>query len=415
MDDRARQNRWLLILRLATLAVALYLLPSLAPIPEREAFWLSGWVLALLLLWSVPLWKAVAGRDRLVGGLDLVEAVLIAGLVASYGQLASPFALLYLPMLSQAAAFLSPAGYALVAGYVVAGYGLAIFNDLGLLTVGGIAPLYFPVWAPLWAAGGLLMLTGLGLLGHWVREEHERARGTIRRLKRYRTLVERMPRAGEEEAFWRRFLHDIARSGGFTDGAVVRFVGARPEIIATDRHAAWEGLVKRQHALFEHAILKAGRPEVLVEEQERGKPRAIVCWPVPHRHGGPEAAGALCFLVPRAIDLKTAERRLKPWLPLAAMLLAVSEPRLTLQRAKVDWRVLTNVTLHRLHQRLKPYLVLVHVDPGAVEADALLLADAIAHAIEDAIDRAPPGTQVRVSVRRAAGGWAFQVEATAPA
>jgi hypothetical protein len=74
-----------------------------------------------------------------------------------------------------------------------------------------------------------------------------------------------------------------------------------------------------------------------------------------------------------------------------------------------------NVTLHRLHKRLAQHLVLVHVEPGMVEADGVLLADAIAQVIEDALDRVPPHTQVRLDVRRSAQGWAFRVRTDAPA
>ena len=94
--------------------------------------------------------------------------------------------------------------------------------------------------------------------------------------------------------------------------------------------------------------------------------------------------------------------------------LAASRPGLSVRSAPIDWRVLMNVTLHRLHRRLAEYLVMVHVEPGVIEADGVLLAEAIAQVIEDALDRVPPHSQVRLDVRRSPEGWAFHVRTAAP-
>jgi hypothetical protein len=117
---------------------------------------------------------------------------------------------------------------------------------------------------------------------------------------------------------------------------------------------------------------------------------------------------------PAPLPAERVGARLERFLPVAAAALALATPRVELHRQPVDWSVIMNATLHRLHGRLARYLVLVHVDPGRIEADALLLADAIAHVIEEVLDRTPPRTPVRLVVRRRPEGWHFQVETEHP-
>ncbi|MDB5096826.1 MAG: Two-component system sensor histidine kinase KdbD, partial [Cyanobacteria bacterium RYN_339] len=121
-----------------------------------------------------------------------------------------------------------------------------------------------------------------------------------------------------------------------------------------------------------------------------------------------------CVMGPGPLPLAQVGAKLERFLPMAAAALAVDAPRVELHRQPVDWGVIINATLHRLHGRLARYLVLVHVDPGRIEADALLLADAIAHVIEEVLDRTPPQTPVRLVVRRRPEGWHFQVETEHP-
>lgn len=413
MPELIRQLRWLFVFRLLTLSVAVFVLPRMVAFARQDLPVVAGLVLGLIVLWTVPFWGAWARQERVLGLLGLVEALMVGYLVDAYGRLESPFALLFLPVFAQAAAMLPPVGYALVAATGVTAYVLAILPDL--------EPRFFPAWTPLLAAGMLLLVAWLGVLGEAFRRERLRLERTERRFHRFRALVERLPSVGKDAQGWRNFLRQVERGGGFLDGALVYWEGPRARVIATDRQASWEGLVRRHHAIFRHRLLEARQPEIFVETRPGYPARSIVCWPItteppsPAEHPqGEPAVGALCMLAEGTISVGEAERRLRHWVPLAALGLAAARPGLIPEPAPVDWQVLINVTLHRLHERLKPYLVMVHVDPGRVTADAVMLADAIARAIEDALSRVPPQSQVHVEIRRVEGGWRFRVRAEGP-
>lgn len=406
MDDQVRQTGWLLFLRLISWAAAIALLPGVTGMEPWRSPSLALVGMGLIGLASVPMWGQWGRQEPVMGLMALIEAVIVTWLVTSTGGLTSPFVLLYLPLLAHAAVTLSSAGYALVAGYLLASHAVAVLAE--------IEEHFWTPYGPLWAALAALVVLTIGGLGAEIRHSQERTEVRARKTRRFQALLDRLGQFGREDEFWRMFLHQTVRSGGFTDGALIVWTGPRPHVIATDRQEAWEGLASRHSALIRQVVLREGRPEVFVEEKD-GKPaRAIICWPIPRRGGG-EALGALCMLAPRVMTLAEAGRRLERWLSLASLALTVGMPHMTLKRTRVDWRVLMNVTLHRLHKRLAPYLVLVHVDPGVVEADAVLLADAIAHVIEAALDRTPPKSRIMVSVRQDGEGWVFDVETASPA
>lgn len=405
MDDHVRQTGWLLILRLLSWAVAIALLPTISGMEAWRSPAFALVAFGMLGLASVSLWGRWGRQEPVIGLMALIEAVIITWLVTSTGGLTSPFVLLYLPLLAHAALALSSAGYALVAGYIGASHAVSVLANFD--------ESFWTPFGPLWAALAALVVATLGLLGANVRDGQDRLQARTRRFRRFQGLLERLHQSGREEEFWRLFLNQTVRAGGFTDGALVIWPGLRPHVIATDRQTAWEGLATRHHAVFRQVVLKEGRPEVFVEEAKGRPARSIICWPIARRGGG-EALGALCMLAPRVMSLAEAGRKLERWLALASLALSVGMPPVPLRRARVDWRVLMNVTLHRLHKRLAPYLVLVHVDPGAVEADAVLLADAIAHLIEAALDRTPPKSRIQVSVRRVGDTWRFEVETSSP-
>lgn len=396
MDERVRQLRWLMLLRLLTLGAAVLLLPAKLALPPPLVPWLWMWGVGAVMLWSTPLWGPAWREERMLGLSALIDAIATSALVYRFGQVNSPFALLYLPLLIQAAVLLRLSGYALAALYAVSGYAMAVWP----LIAGG----YYPAWSPLLLCGVPFALAWIGLGGVALRRERARRLHARRRYHDYRELVEWLPHAREDTAFWRAFLARVEHAGGFTDGALLRWEGAQLRVVASDRTAAWEHFAKHHRSRLLNGVARGGRAELFLEPREPA--RAIACWPVPALD---REAAVLCLLAPEALELQEVGRRLKPWLPLAAIALALGPAHLALHRAPVDWRVLMNATLHRLHQRLKEYLVLVHVDPGVIEADASLLADAIAHVIDDALDRLPPGSHVRLSVRRAADGWHFEV------
>lgn len=406
MRELMRQVRWLFVFRLITLVAAVFVAPSLIPLERADAPVLGLWLVGLIVAWTLPFWGRWARQERVLGLVTMLEAIAIAYLVNAYGGIESPFALLFLPVLAQAAALLPMIGYTLVASTAVTGYLLALLPDLDMRLL--------PLWWPVAAAGLLLLVAWLGVLGEGYRDERVRVEQAERRFHRLRRLVERLPSLGRDEAGWREFLRQVERGGGFRDGAIVVWEGPRASVIATDRQESWEGLIKRHGPLLRRQVLGEHRPEIFIEQRHGHPSRSIVCWPI----GGVEgeaAAGALCLLADEVVTVPEAARRLRQWLPLAALGLAANRPRVAMHRAPVDWRVLMNVTLHKLHARLSKYLVLVHVAPGAIEADAVLLADAIAQVVEDALDRVPPHSQVRLDVRRVERGWSFQVRTATPA
>ncbi|HEY9720715.1 MAG TPA: hypothetical protein V6D47_01800 [Oscillatoriaceae cyanobacterium] len=400
MDERLRQLRWLLLFRLLTLGTAVMLLPAKVTLPVQLVPWLWMWGIGAVLLWSTPLWGPAWREERMLGLGALIDAIATSALVYRFGQANSPFALLYLPLLIQAAVLLRKPGYALAALYAAAGYAMAVMPS--------VSAGYYPAWTPLLVAGVGLLIGWVGLMGATLRRERAQRVRSRRRYRDYRELVEWLPHAREDAAFWRAFLARVEHAGGFTDGALLRWEGAQLRVVASDRTEAWERFAKRHSKRLLNGVARGGTSEFFVEEREH--PRAIACWPVPALD---REAAVLCLLAPEVLETREVGRRLKPWLPLAAIALALGPAHLSLHRAPVDWRVLMNATLHRLHERLKDYLVLVHVDQGVIEADALLLADAIAHVIEDALDRVPRGSHVRLSVRRAPDGWHFEVTSSA--
>lgn len=406
MRELLLQLRWLFFFRLVTLAAAAFVLPRLITPSAAQWPWLAGMLLGLIGLWTMPFWGAGARQPRVLGLLAVSEAVAIAALVDQFGRLESPFSLLFLPMLAQAAALLPPVGYTLVASIAVTAFVLAIIPE--------IDPAALPFWTPLLAAAVLLLVAWLGVLGEGYRAERLRHVATERRFRRFRQLVARLPLIGRDESGWRGLLGQIETSAGFVDGALVIWEGPRARVVATDRQPSWEALVRRHAARLRQRLQRDRQPEIFVEAHAAGPSRSIVCWPLDAPPGEP-SPGALCLLADAVLTSEEAGRRLRPWLPLATLALAANRPDLTVHPAPIDWRVLMNVTLHRLHKRLAQHLVLVHVEPGLVEADGVLLADAIAQVIEDALDRVPPHTQVRLDVRRTAEGWAFRVHTDAPA
>jgi hypothetical protein len=407
VHDSTRQTRWLFAFRLMTLLAVVFVLPRVAPVAVADRPALLASLAGLLVLWALPLWGPWAREDRVLGMFALVEAIGIAVLVDGHGRLESPFALLFLPMLAQAAILLSPVGYALVATVAVVAYGVAVRPDLD--------PTYLPAWTPLFAAGLLLVVGWLGLLGAGLRRERLHGELAERRFRRFRSLVERLPSLGRHEDGWRRFLRQVEHAGGFTDGAIVYWEGPRARVIATERQASWETFVRRNGSVFRHRLIEAHEPEIFVEAREDGRSRSIVCWPLVADRDGEGASGALCMLADTVLSVREAERRLRHWAPLAALGLAAQPVTLSPQRAPIDWRVIMNATLHKLHDRLKRHLVLVNVEPGLVDADAALVADAIARILEDTLARVPDQSQIRLDVARVAEGWRFRVRTNAPA
>lgn len=400
-----QQLRWLFFFRLVTLSVAVFVLPRLITPRPDELPWLGATLLGLIAIWTMPFWGDGARQGRVLGLLAMTEAVAVAMLVDQFGRLESPFSLLFLPLLAQAACLLPPVGYTLVASTAVTGFVLALAPDLD--------PSAFPLWTPLLAVAVLLLVAWLGVLGEGYRAERLRHAATARRFKRFRALVARLPVIGKDERGWRGLLGQVEASAGFVDGALVIWEGPRARVIATDRQGSWEALLRRHAGRLRQRLQRDRQSEVFVEAHSGRAARSIVCWPLDAPPGEP-SPGALCMLSDAVMSLDEAERRLRPWLPLVTLGLAANRPDLTVHPAPIDWRVLMNVTLHRLHKRLAQHLVMVHVEPGLVEADGVLLADAIAQVIEDALERVPPHSQLRLDVRRKPEGWVFRVRTDAP-
>lgn len=394
-----RELQWLFYYRVLTLGAVAFLLPPLVAIAPAQLPYLGLATVGFLVLWNAPIWRQAHARP-LVPALALaLEGLAICGLAYAFGGATSPVMLLALPALAQGA-FALPAGtYAVVASVILAGYAAV----LGL----EVDPGQLPFWVPLWSAALVLTAIWLGIAGALMRRGSLRAAVASRQHQRFRELVAQLPEAGEG-AFWPALLAQVARQGGFTSAALIRWDGPRPLVVATDRQGAWEGLARRHEA-----HLRAARPCTFEEDARAagGRPRAIAACPVPRRGGAP---AMLAVMGPAPLPAEKIEARLQPFLPVAAAGVALDQPRVELHRQPVDWSVIMNATLHRLHGRLVRYLVLVHVDPGRIEADALLLADAIAHVIEEVLDRTPPQTPVRLTVRRRAAGWHFQVETEHP-
>lgn len=400
LSEPARRSRTLLVFRLLVLAAGLALLPTLVPLESSVLPWLALAVAGLVLLWVPPLWSPFWRREASRTTLLWIEAAALAFFVLLFGGLQSPFALLFLPLLGEAAIMLRPVRYAFVASVALIGYGLALLPDL--------AEPSYPAWAPLAATALFLLVPLLGLVGGVLQRERAHGRRLAARLRQLRLLFARLPGVGREGAFWPLLLGRLAR-GGFVDAALIRYEGPRPRVIALGRDEAWNGLASRQARLLRQNVLGAGRPELLIEDAAGPAARSIVCWPVPGRAPHERPAGIICLLAERVATLEEARRHLERWLPWASLALATSSAHLNLMRAEVDWKGLVAATLRRLEGKLAHYLVLVHVDAGAIEADALLLGDAIAHVLEEALERIPPGSQVRVMVRRELTGWSFEV------
>ena len=411
MGDTKRFARELYRFRLATLGSAAFLLPLVVPLGWAEAIALAMMVPAALAWWSAASgWMGPGEHEgRVLGLASLLEVLAIAALVAAYGGAKSPFLLLFLPLGVQAAGALSPAGALLVAGYAAA----AAWAAIGW----GEGPQ--PTWTLIPVAAAAL---GAVALGWWAATRHRadaRDRARARRLATLRGLMARALAQEDLERFWRSYLREVTTDGGYAGAAIIRWTGGEPRVSATDRPEAWRGLTAR-HAELLRRRLASGSPEVFLEEG--AEPRAIVCWPVPRRRGAIGAAGLLCVLVgPRArrladggLDLGAVWRHLDRWLPLAGLALAASEPRPALRRASVDWTALVDAVVRRLDRRLAGHLVMVDVEPGEVAADPTLLADAVAHLVDEALDSVPPGSRVRLHARRQEGAWRFEVETTAP-
>lgn len=400
LSELHQRSRTLLLFRLVVLAAAIFLLPSTAPVRSELVPWLGASLFGLVVLWSMPLWGDFWRRPGARGTLLWIEALAVAFLIFLYGGLQSPFALLMLPLLGEAAIALAGPSYSLVAAVVLVTYALAVLPDMA-------GPSY-PAWAPLLAIALVLLVPLLGLLGSFHRRERARGRRLSGKLRQLRLFLSRLPGFGPEPAFWRLYLDQLTK-GQFASGALVRFEGGRPRVFATGREAAWDAFATRHAMLLKRQVIAEGRPELFVEELGGQRVRSIVCWPVPGRGKHDRPAGVVCLLADRVVTLAEVRRKLEGWLPIAALALATGEAHLSLARGKVDWQTLMNATLHRLQGRLSRYLVLVHVDPGVIEADAVLLGDAIAHVVEEALDRIPPRSQVRLSVRQEGQGWSFEV------
>lgn len=404
MEPIRRQLRWIFAYRVATLAAVAFLLPPMVPASWPCLPVLALGALALLAAWQAP-WLRPGGAHAVAQAIALAtEGVLIFAAAFAFGGPSSPITLLALPTLAHGAVLLPSHRYIPTAGAV-----LVAFAVLVAATHGAAAT---PFWLPLWVAAIALTAVWLGVAAAVLRRDRALALAGLRRDQAYRQLVEALPPIATgaqpeaaDGAFWQRFLAQVQRGGGFHSVALVRWDGPRPAVLATDRDTSWERLARRHLAVFRTAS-HGGVPQVFTESGAGA--RAIVCWPVPRRREG--VAGALCVMVDAAAKRGAVGRRLRRYLPLAALALALGTPRLALHRQSVDWRTVVNATLHRLHGKLAQYLVLVHVEPGQIEADALLLADAIAHVIEEVLAHTPRQTPVRVTVRRDGGGWHFQVQ-----
>lgn len=404
MSERDRQLRWIFGYRVATLGAVAFLLPWLEPAVWPFMGWLVFVAAGLLAAWSAPFWRSPHRRDGGSSAALAVEALVLAILAAPFGGPTSPILLLELPVLAHAAIALPTSQYAAVAAVVLAGYGAV----LGVAIASGLTP----AWLPLWTGALVLTAVWLGVAGAVLQRKGLQATLVTRMHNRYRGLVEDLaPPERPNDAFWRTFLTRVRDAGGYQSVALIRWEGSRPRIYATDRGQSWAALVKRHLATFKHA---ADQPAVFNEPvSSAGTPgRAIIAWPVPRRQA--DMGGSLCVMAQGPISLDAAGRRIDPFLPLAALALVLGTPTFAVQRAAVDWQAIIDATLHRLHGRLARYLVLVHVDPGKVEADGVLLAEAIANLVEDVLDRTPPQTPVRLTVLHAKDGWRFQVETEHP-
>ena len=398
--------------RIAALGAAAFLLPLVVPLAWGEAIALAMMVPAALAWWSAAgEWMGPGAHvQRVLGLASVLEALAIAALVAAYGGAKSPFLLLLLPLGVQAAGALPPAGALLVALYAAAATWAAV----------GWGPGPRPSWTLVPVAAALLGAVALGWWSATRRRADARDRARARRLATLRGLMAKALAPDDVERFWRRYLHEVVADGGYAGAAILRWTGGEARVTATDRPDAWRGLAAR-HADLLRRRLVSGSPEVFAEEPPDA--RAIVCWPVPRRPGAIGAAGLLCVLVgPRArrlpgggLDLGAVWRHLDRWLPLAGLALAASEPRPALRRAAVDWTALVDAVVRRLDRRLAGHLVMVDVEPGEVTADPALLADAVAHLVDEALDTVPPNSRVRLHARRVAHEWRFDVETTAPA
>lgn len=412
MGDTSRFAKELYRYRLAALGLAAFLLPLVVPIGWSEAIALAMMVPAALAWWSAAgEWMGPGAHEQRVIGLAcLLEALAIAALVAAYGGAKSPFLLLYLPLGVQAAFALPPAGAALAAFYVGAG----AFAAIGW----GDGP--YPTWTLIPVAASLLGAVALGWWAASRRRADARDRMRAKRLATLRGLMARALAQDDVARFWRAYLREVRQDGGYASAAIVRWGGGEPQVAATDRQEAWNGLVRRHDDLLRRR-LASGSPEVFVEGEGGAPGRAIVCWPVPRRPGALGAAGLLCVMVgPGArrvrgggLDLGAVWRHLDRWLPLAGLALAASGPRPALRRTSVDWTALVDAVVRRLDRRLAGQLVMVDVEPGAVEADRELLADAVAHLVDEALENVPRGSHVRLRARRRGNEWHFEVETTA--
>ncbi len=409
MGDTRRFAKELYRFRLAALGAAAFLLPLVVAIGFSEAIALAMMVPAALAWWSAAgEWMGPGDHEQRVLGLaGLLEALAIAALVAAYGGGQSPFLLLYLPLGIQAAFALSPAGAALTALYAAASAWAAVGWGGGPYATWTLIPV-------------MAALLGAAALGWWAstrRRAAARDRARARRLATLRGLMARALNQEDVDRFWRALLREVATDGGYAGAAIVRWSGGEPRVTATDRAEAWHGLTRRHDDLLRRR-LASGSPEVFTEGEDG---RAIVCWPVPRRRGALGAVGLLCVMVdPQArrlpsggLDLGAVWRHLDRWLPLAGLALAAAEPRPPLRRSAVDWTALVDAVVRRLDRRLAGHLVMVEVEPGEVEADPGLLADAVAHLVDEALESLPPGSHVRLRAHRLNAEWHFEVETTA--
>jgi hypothetical protein len=407
MDAKSQKLRSIFGYRVLTLGAVAFMLPPLVPLTVNQLARLLGLTICLLLFWNAPFWQDSNRGLGLPLCALVLEGMLISALAFGFGGAASPMVLLLLPALAQASMRLPTRHFACAATAILSSYGVLVAREMA-----GTRP---PIWLPLWGAALVLTAVWMGVGAHLSRRTSVRTPYAAGIAKRYRALVEHLsalaarPKNRQSELeFWRGFLVEMLHGTGFSGAAVIRWDGLRPEVVTLDREAAWSGLVGRHPAVF-RAASRASGPQVFAEETSSiGRSRVIICWPIPSQLG--QASGLLCVLAPARLDAAVAQKRLARYFPIAAVALALSMPRLALHRQQVDWQVLIDATLHRLHGRLARYLVLVHVDQGSVEADPLLLADAIAHVIEEVLDRTPPMTPVRLSVHQDADGWRLNVE-----
>jgi hypothetical protein len=394
MTDRIRRLRWLLVLKLMLLAIALVGLFALSAL---SAQWASAWVLGGALLWGVPFLGAAWRRERALAALGFLEVLWVSVLVGGGGHGHSPFALLFLPLLAQAALFLSGPLYLWIAGVAWAGFAVAAAK----------APQVPPNHLVM---VGLAAVAGAFWLLAWLpKREHEKGTLAKRRYHFLLKLLGHLPPESSSINFWDRYVNFVRNRGSFSSVAFLRFELPTWRVVASDRLGAWENLAARQSPFLRHQVLEQCQSELFLEEQEAG--RIIVCVPIRHGSGGP-ALGILCALAASGISLQEAENRLAPWLPLAALVLASNAPHWRLEQRFIDWRQLLDTTLEKLAKRLASHLVLLELEPGVVRADALLLSDAIAHVIEEALNRLPAKSQLRLSARREPGAWHFELAST---